>query len=578
MDVRSNPRDRYLAFIERHDIAWELGMAVLAVLFLVVGFIADDPSASPAFGAAETALTVVFVAEFTTRIAASYNRAGYLHGHWIDLVALVPVAREVRLLRLLRLLRLVRAFAGVYRALGHIGRIVNHRGLGLLITAWLGVMVICSAALYPAENGINQAITSPLDALWWGVVTLTTVGYGDVYPVTPEGRLAAGALMLLGIGLFGAITATITSYLIATGKSSAVDPLAQLRELARLRDDGTITEAEFATAKAVLLAAIDSSTTSGSGGIAMKTVRLLCLVATVAIAVGCSPSPVAAPTSVPQATAQTGATATPLAIERQPTPQAGSYYMPPGWDGVSDVNCKDFDTHAHAMSLLPRGPAARPATTRTDWMATTTVARARRCPDPSNPVAGPRRGRPRDHRHADRGRTVVARTAISTADRIGPGPVGNRERLAVADPYPGRLARPETDPRLDQPERHARQPGDDDLHGRLDGNGSTPERIHRALKLVQIAEYGYADRSPSHYQEDHLVPLEVGGAPRDPKNLWPEPNDIVLPDGTEVGSGAKDHLEDYLHMRVCAGTMALGDAQRLIAGDWIAAWIDTGRP
>jgi hypothetical protein len=99
-----------------------------------------------------------------------------------------------------------------------------------------------------------------------------------------------------------------------------------------------------------------------------------------------------------------------------------------------------------------------------------------------------------------------------------------------------------------------------------------------ALKLAQIVEYGYSDRSPSHYQEDHLVPLELGGAPRDPANLWPEPNDIVLPDGTEIGSSAKDNLEDDLHRRVCAGAMPLGDAQRLIAGDWIAAWIDSGKP
>jgi hypothetical protein len=105
-----------------------------------------------------------------------------------------------------------------------------------------------------------------------------------------------------------------------------------------------------------------------------------------------------------------------------------------------------------------------------------------------------------------------------------------------------------------------------------------PSAYTNALKLVQIVEYGYADRSPAHYQEDHLVPLELGGAPRDPANLWPEPNQISLPDGTPVGSGAKDHLEDYLHHAVCARSTSLGDAQRLIAGDWIAAWEAAGKP
>lgn len=105
-----------------------------------------------------------------------------------------------------------------------------------------------------------------------------------------------------------------------------------------------------------------------------------------------------------------------------------------------------------------------------------------------------------------------------------------------------------------------------------------PNAYTSALKLAQIIEYGYADRSPSHYQEDHLVPLEIGGAPRDPRNLWPEPNATQLPDGTTVEAAQKDALEDYLHSAVCRGGLPLADAQRLIAGDWIAAWIGAGRP
>jgi hypothetical protein len=105
-----------------------------------------------------------------------------------------------------------------------------------------------------------------------------------------------------------------------------------------------------------------------------------------------------------------------------------------------------------------------------------------------------------------------------------------------------------------------------------------PSGYTGALKLVQIEQYGYADRNPSHYQEDHLVPLELGGAPRDPANLWPEPNRIALEDGTSVGSDAKDGLEDYLRKEVCGGSMRLDDAQRLIAGDWVAAWESAGRP
>lgn len=249
-------RDRYNAFIERHEVAWELTFAALAVVYVAVGFYADDapPDLAAAFGILDPTLTGVFAAEFVTRIAAAYDRRRYLTRHWIDLVALIPSIRAVRTLRLLRLLRLVRTFAGIYRALQAFERLARHRGLALLYTSWLAVMVICSILLYAAENRINEAVNSPFDALWWGIVTITTVGYGDVYPVTPEGRIAAAVLMLLGIGLFSAITATITSFMLTDRGPSEPSSDELQRSLTTLREAGVVNDSESAAIQAAIAA------------------------------------------------------------------------------------------------------------------------------------------------------------------------------------------------------------------------------------------------------------------------------------------------------------------------------------
>jgi voltage-gated potassium channel len=217
-EARAPLRDAFNGWFVTHEVAWELTMAALAVVYVALGFVVDDLSAGerPEIGAAEWALTGIFVLEFGSRILAARSRTAYLRGHWIDVIALAPPIRGARVLRLLRLLRLVRSFAGLYRAGLHIQGLARHKGFAWLLTAWLGVMAVCSAWMYIAEKGVNSAIENPFDALWWGIVTLTTVGYGDVYPVTTEGRIAAMALMLLGIGLFGAITATITSYMLTS--------------------------------------------------------------------------------------------------------------------------------------------------------------------------------------------------------------------------------------------------------------------------------------------------------------------------------------------------------------------------
>jgi voltage-gated potassium channel len=250
----ANVGAHYRAFIQRHEIAWELAFAGLAIVFVALAYVPVEAGglAESVIETAEWVITGMFALEFGSRLFVAPNRGGYLRGHWVDLISLVPPARWLRPFRLLRLLRLIRAFAGVGRALVHVDRLARHRGLIWLLIAWLAVMMLCSIGLYIAENGANAAVDSPLDALWWGITTMTTVGYGDVYPVTPEGRIAAAILMVLGIGLFSAVTATVTSFLVAGGDSSS--PLAiDLERLAGLHSGGQLSDDEFVAAKTKLL-------------------------------------------------------------------------------------------------------------------------------------------------------------------------------------------------------------------------------------------------------------------------------------------------------------------------------------
>ena len=85
------------------------------------------------------------------------------------------------------------------------------------------------------------------------------------------------------------------------------------------------------------------------------------------------------------------------------------------------------------------------------------------------------------------------------------------------------------------------------------------------LKVEQIGEYGYSDSRLRDYEEDHFIPLELGGNPTDPRNLWPEPFETSVPDG---GAHAKDAVENYLHAEVCSGALTLDQAQREISEDW----------
>ena len=91
------------------------------------------------------------------------------------------------------------------------------------------------------------------------------------------------------------------------------------------------------------------------------------------------------------------------------------------------------------------------------------------------------------------------------------------------------------------------------------------------MKIEQIKEYGYKDTNTADYEEDHLISLEIGGNPTDPKNLWPEPY-------AKPGAHEKDQVENFLHSEICAGKITLQQAQISIVKDWYSIYVSITNP
>ena len=139
--------------------------------------------------------------------------------HLVELAVIaLPLLRPLRALRLLRVVNIFRAGLILTNALRRLRGVLTHHGLHYVLFVVLGVVVVCAALEFEFEDGTHGAnIQNFGDALWWAIVAVTTVGYGDKFPVSAGGRGVAVVLMLVGIGLIGILTATVASFFIGQG-------------------------------------------------------------------------------------------------------------------------------------------------------------------------------------------------------------------------------------------------------------------------------------------------------------------------------------------------------------------------
>lgn len=171
---------------------------------------------------ADTAIAVAFLLDFAITFVRAPNKWQYfITWGWIDLLSSIPTLPSLRIGRVGRVLRLMRLARGVKAIHVVSDAFARRRRQSTSLAAFLITFLVVttgSALVLNFENDPASNIKTAGDALWWAVATVTTVGYGDRYPVTSEGRIVGGVLMFCGVGLFSVLAGLVASWLMSPPK------------------------------------------------------------------------------------------------------------------------------------------------------------------------------------------------------------------------------------------------------------------------------------------------------------------------------------------------------------------------
>ncbi|HWN67739.1 MAG TPA: ion transporter [Haliangium sp.] len=161
------------------------------------------------------AICVILLIDFAVRFSAAESKLRFLKWGWIDLVSSIPMFETLRWGRLFRIIRVIRLVVAFHSVRLFIGALFGNRrqaGLVTLLVLTIVVVSFASAGILLVETSPDSNIRTAEDALWWAMTTITTVGYGDRFPVTNAGRIIASLMMLCGIGLFGSLSGVAASF------------------------------------------------------------------------------------------------------------------------------------------------------------------------------------------------------------------------------------------------------------------------------------------------------------------------------------------------------------------------------
>ena len=184
------------------------------------------------FQSFDFAICILLLMDFVGALITAPNKWHYFKTWgWLDLISSIPAiplfrcGRIVRLIRVIRIIRSVKATRLV--ASTFFAKKGENTLLGMVLVTLI-LIVTCSATVLHFERLGEGNILTADDALWWSVATVTTVGYGDKYPITVEGRFVAGLLMVAGVGLFGLFSGFIASWILGEDPNASNEDVASI--------------------------------------------------------------------------------------------------------------------------------------------------------------------------------------------------------------------------------------------------------------------------------------------------------------------------------------------------------------
>lgn len=193
-----------------------LSLYVLISLIFTTFFVLSD-EVTVLLNYVDNVICIIFLVDFGVRFKKANNKLVFMKWGWIDLISSIPYIdflRAGRVLRLIRLIRVFRAFKATKLIFEHINGNKKQSALTSVALISFLMVIFSSLAILQFEKDVNSNIKTAEDAIWWSYVTITTVGYGDKFPITTEGRVIGAVLMTMGVGIFGTFTALVSSWFI----------------------------------------------------------------------------------------------------------------------------------------------------------------------------------------------------------------------------------------------------------------------------------------------------------------------------------------------------------------------------